>query len=108
MADEEQIDHGADEARGIYEKIWSQFGKDRTTSRSTAYRNLQKALSKHAADLVPAYLTAREHMSMISDIEDWTKAEKESDTGDPAELMAQWLRGQTELSRIPLEAVRKQ
>ena len=95
-------------ARNIYERIWEKFSADRKKSRSTAYRNLQRELSKHAADLVPAYLTAREHMTMIADIEDWTKAEKESDTGDPSELLAQWLRGESELSRIPLEAIRKQ
>jgi translation elongation factor EF-Ts len=100
-------DREGDRARGIYERIWAKFSVDRKKSRSTAYRNLQRALSMHAADLVPNYLTAKEHMSMIAEIEDWTKNEKESDTGDPSELMAQWLRGQTELSRIPLETVRK-
>jgi hypothetical protein len=47
-------------------------------------------------------------MSMIAEIEDWTKNEKESDTGDPSELMAKWLRGESELSRTPLESIRKQ
>lgn len=103
----QETQHHEDKARSIYEKIWIDFGRDRQQSRSTAYRNLQRALSKHAADLVPAYLTAKEHMSMIAEIEDWTKNEKESDTGDPSELMAQWLRGENELSRIPLEATRK-
>jgi hypothetical protein len=95
-------------ARDIYERIWDKFSMDRKKGRSVAYRNLQRALSKHAADLVPNYLTAKEHMSMIAEIEDWTKNEKESDTGDPSELMAKWLRGESELSRTPLESIRKQ
>lgn len=108
MAQQEETQDSRDEhARTIYESIWAKFSADRRKSRSTAYRNLQRELSKHAADLVPAYLTAREHMTMIADIEDWTKAEKESDTGDPSEMIARWLRCETELSRIPLETVRK-
>jgi hypothetical protein len=98
----------AEVARSVYEDIWEKFSVDRKKSRSLAYRNLQRRLSMNAATLVPSYLTAKEHMSMIADIEDWTKAEKESDTGDPSELMAKWLRGESELSRTPLEAIRKQ
>lgn len=113
MADEpideqEQQERSDDHARHIYEDIWEKFSVDRKKSRSLAYRNLQRRLSKHAADLVPSYLTAREHMTMIADIEDWTKAEKESDVADPSEAIARWLRGDLEMSRTPLESLRKQ
>jgi hypothetical protein len=94
-------------ARSIYEVIWAKFAEDRRENRATAYTNLQRAFCEHAADLVPAYLTAKEHMSMIAEIEEWTKGDKQSDSGDPTETMSSWLRGDMELSRIPLEAVRK-
>jgi hypothetical protein len=89
-------------AKAIYESIWSKFSEDRKANRSMAYTNLQRAFAEHAADLVPAYMTAKEHMSMVADIEQWTKGDKQSETGDPLTSMSEWLRGDLELSRIPL------
>ena len=94
-------------AKEIYEFIWAKFARDRKTSRTTAYANLQKALCEHAADLVPDYMTAKEHMSMVAEMEGFTKGDKQSETGDPLESMSGWLRGDLELSRIPLEQARK-
>jgi hypothetical protein len=94
-------------AREIYMKIWTQFAVDRKENRATAYVNLQRAFSEHAAELVPAYLTAKEHMTLISDIEQWTKSDKQSESGDPMSLVSDWLNGGVELSRIPLESMRK-
>ncbi len=95
-------------ARDIYEEIWAKFAVDRKENRAFAYAALQRSLAEHAADLVPAYMTAKEHMSMVADVEQWTKQDKQSETGDPLESMSGWLRGDIELSRIPLEvATRK-
>ena len=90
--------------KAIYEGIWAKFSVDRKENRATAYANLQRSLAEHAADLVPAYMTAKEHMSMVADVEQWTKADKQSESGDPMESMGGWLRGDIDLSRIPLEA----
>jgi hypothetical protein len=95
------------DAKFIYETIWAKFAEDRKENRAMAYANLQRALAEHAADLVPAYMTAKEHMSMVSDVEQWTKSDKQSESGDPLESMSGWLRGDLELSRIPLETGRK-
>lgn len=89
-------------SKSIYEEIWQKFAEDRKNNRATAYANLQRALAEHAAELVPAYATAKEHMGMISDIEQWTISDKQSKSGDPLETMSDWLRGGIELSRIPL------
>jgi hypothetical protein len=96
-----------EDARAIYESIWARFAADRKENRATAYVNLQRAFCEHAADLVPAYLTAKEHMGMVADIEQYTKTDKQSDSGNPLSMMADWLNGSTELSRIPLEALEK-
>jgi hypothetical protein len=91
-----------DNAKSIYEKIWAKFAEDRKNNRSMAYTNLQRSFAEHAAELVPAYLTAKEHMSLVADIEPFTKGDKQSETGDPLSSMSDWLRGDLELSRIPL------
>jgi hypothetical protein len=89
-------------AKSIYEGIWAKFGEDRKKNRSIAYTNLQRAFADHASELVPTYMTAKEHMSMVADIEQWTKGDKQSESGDPLSSMSDWLRGDLELSRIPL------
>lgn len=91
-----------DDARSIFQNIWLKFAIDRKENRAKAYVNLQQAFCEHAADLVPVYLTAKEHMSMVSEIEEWTKSDKQSGSGDPLTMMASWLNGEMELSRIPL------
>lgn len=91
------------DAKSIYESIWAKFAEDRKVNRAMAYTNLQKAFAEHAADLVPGYLTAKEHMSMVADIEVWTKSDKQSESGDPLQMMSDWLQGNVELSRTPLE-----
>lgn len=97
----------SDEARNIYEEIWHKFAEDRKSNRATAYTCLQQSFAEHAADLVPAYLTAKEHMSLIADIENFTKGDKQSESGNPLDSMSDWLSGKLELSRIPLEVGRK-
>lgn len=94
-------------ARNIYEEIWHKFAEDREQNRSMAYTNLQRSFAEHAAELVPMYLTAKEHMSLVADIEPFTKGDKQSESGNPLDSMSDWLSGKLELSRIPLETVRK-
>lgn len=89
-------------SKSIYEEIWQKFAEDRKNNRAMAYTNLQRSFAEHAAELVPAYLTAKEHMSLVADIEPFTKGDKQSETGDPLSSMSDWLRGDLELSRIPL------
>lgn len=91
----------------LYKEMWDKFDEDRAKGRSMAWTNLQRSLSKNASELVPAYFTAKELMSVVSDIEQWTKNDKQSETGNPLDAMSDWLSGKIELSRTPLEVVRK-
>lgn len=95
-------------AKATFDGIWKQFSIDRRESRATAAAKLQRSLAEHAADLVPMYATAKELMSMVFECEQYTKEDKQSESGDPLSNMSGWLRGDVELSRIPLETVRKQ
>jgi hypothetical protein len=94
-------------AKQIYKSIWSKFAKDRKDSRAQACANLQRAICEHAADLVPDYFTAKEHLAAVMEVEEHTKQDKQSETGDPLEAMSSWLRGDLDLSRTPLEVPRK-
>jgi hypothetical protein len=90
-------------AKAVYDSIWAQFAIDRKNNRAQAYAQLQQNFAKHAAQLVPAYMTAKEHVSIIGDIEQYTKGDQQSASGDPQQLISAWLRGDADLSRIPLE-----
>jgi hypothetical protein len=90
------------DAKSIYEQIWAKFAVDRKDNRSMAYANLQRSLAEHAADLVPEYFTAKEHLSVVADVEQWTKNEKQSESGNPIESMASWLSGELDLSRVSM------
>lgn len=90
--------------KNAYANIWAQFSKDSKKSKSLAYAGLKANLAEFAEFIVPHIVTAKEHMALI------TEAEKHitgGDGGHPQEdmptLMASWLRGDIELSRIPLE-----
>ena len=89
-------------AKVVFENIWAKFAEDRKANRSMAYANLQRSIAEHAADLVPAYFTAKEHLTVIADVEQWTKNEKQSESGNPLESMAGWLSGELDLSRISM------
>jgi hypothetical protein len=80
------------------------FAEDRKKNRATAYTNLQSGLAVHVGDLVPHYMTAKEHTEIIGKLEEFTTGDQQSATGDPRDLISGWLiRGDRELSRIPLE-----
>ena len=91
-----------DNAKSIYEQIWAKFAADRKGSRSLAYANLQRSLAEHAADLVPAYFTAKEHLSVVADVEQWAKGDGRGEAGNPIESMSDWLSGKLDLSRISM------
>lgn len=92
-------------AKQVYDGIWSQFSTDRRKGRSVAYSNLLTNLTTFASDLVPAYMTAKEHLAMIAEAEGFTKGDQQTANDDPKEIMSKWLRGELELSRIALESV---
>lgn len=97
-----------DAAREIYKTIWAEFARDRKVNRTTAYANLQHALAEHAADLVPAYFTAKEHLSVVADVEQWAKNDKPTNV-NPVEAVADWLSGKgPDLSRISMIRERPQ
>lgn len=96
----------APDPKDLFDEIWKRFAEDRRENRANAYINLQRAFCEHAAEIVPVYMTATEHMKMIADIEEYTKGDKQSETGNPLDTVSRWLNGDLELSRIPLEAIR--
>lgn len=89
-------------AAQVYREIWANFARDRKISRTQAYANLQHALCEHASDLVPYYFTAKEHLTVIGDVEQWAKNDKPTNT-NPVEAVADWLSGKgPDLSRISM------
>jgi hypothetical protein len=88
---------------GVLDSIWRSFAEDRKKNRATAYVNLQQAFANHHDDIVPKYSTEKEYMAMIADIEQWTKSDQQSDSGDPMQICSAWLRGEVDLSRVRLE-----
>ena len=92
-------------AKMIYEGMWQQFAEDWKKGKSLAYSNLLCNLTKWASDLVPVYMTAKEHMQLIGEATEYAKSDGRVSHEDPRELMSQWLREEIDLSRIPLEKV---
>lgn len=86
-------------------KIWAQFSVDRKRNRAAAYAHLQQNLASCAEDLVPQYFTSRELFTTIADIEEHTKSDQQSNSGDPITIMGEWLRGEVDLSRTKMEKV---
>lgn len=92
-------------AKQVYKEIWEEFARDRQNNRAQAYTRLQQNFAKNADVLVPGYATAKEHMAMIGDIEQYTKGDQQSASGDPREIVGAWLRGEEDISRVPLGKV---
>ena len=96
-------------AREVYDAMWAQFDEDCEKNWTTACRNLRRALCQNAGELVPAYTNFKDHMEAVFKVKEQMKeAERPEESSNPVDTMANWLRGDIELSRIPLEATRKQ
>jgi|HubBroStandDraft_2_1064218.scaffolds.fasta_scaffold00006_21 hypothetical protein len=91
-----------DTPKTIFDQIWKQFAADRKDGRAAAAVKLQRALAEHASDLVPSYATAKEFMSMVFDCEQFTKEDKQGDTGDPLTNISDWISGKKDFSRISM------
>jgi neutral trehalase len=98
-AEQEQLDL----ATRAYEGIWREFARNSKKSKSQAYAQLKEDLATFAPELVPHLLTAKEHMSLIAETEQYIKTEGGPQHEDPREIISLWLSGKIELSRIPLE-----
>jgi hypothetical protein len=95
-------------ARAAYDTMWAQFDEDCEKNWTEACRNLRRALCRNAGELVPAYTNMKDHMEMVFKVKEQMKeTERPEDAANPVDTMSNWLRGDVELSRIPLEAVRK-
>jgi len=92
-------------AKKTWDEIWHAFGKNRKKNRSLAFSNLLQGLSEHASELVPYYMTPKEFVSIIIETEQHTKGDQQSSSGDPRELVGAWLRGEEDMSRVPLEKI---
>jgi hypothetical protein len=92
-----------EKSKEIYRDIWRAFSEHRKRGASFAYTNLMDDLTKFASHLVPAMMSAKEHMALIAEAESHMKGEGHAGE-DPRTLIGSWLRGETDLSRIPLES----
>jgi hypothetical protein len=91
-------------SKTVYENIWAQFAADsKQTGKSAAYANLKANLALSSSYLVPYMMTATEHMKVIASCDEHIKGDGGKPEEDPRQLIAQWLRGEIELSRVPLE-----
>jgi hypothetical protein len=100
-AEEEAARH--EQAKKIYEDIWTSFAKDRKTGPAKAYTNLLGNLTKFSGFLVPELMTAKEHMNLIAEAESKMTDDGHGNIDDPRQLVGAWLRGEVDLSRISLE-----
>ena len=91
--------------RTAFASMWDQFSRDRRQNRAMAFANLQQNLAKYSDELVPQYFTAKELLTVVAEIEQYTKADQQSASGDPATLVGAWLRGDVDLSRTHLDKV---
>ena len=102
VAETEAAKH--EEAKAAYDDIWAAFSKDLKRGKAYANTNLLENLTIFASLLVPIMMTAKEHTTLIMELAEKTSSEKGGTAGeDPTDLMGKWLRGETDLSRIPLE-----
>lgn len=85
--------------------IWSKFAENRDKlGCAKAYSRLRHDLAENFDALSPEYMTPKELHSIIESTEQFTKSDRDADNAtDPKELVSGWLRGEIDLSRIPLE-----
>ncbi len=90
-------------SRLIYQSMWEQFSDDIAKGKGYAYGRLLRNLTTFATQLVPSYYTAKEHQAAIAEAAEYSKVDGKQSAEDPRVLMAAWLRGDEDLSRIKLE-----
>lgn len=90
-------------AKNVYSNIWSQFSEDLKKGKAYASRELLGNLTDLAEFLVPVIMTAKEHTTLIMELTDNLSGDDQTRGETPMEIQAKWLRGEIELSRIPLE-----
>jgi hypothetical protein len=91
-------------AQDIYGDICEEFEKNFKRSKSMAYANYVSGMMKNARTLVPLYMSATEHMKLVSEAASNIKGNEATAQEDPREMMAEWLRGERDLTRVPFEA----
>jgi hypothetical protein len=100
-AEAEAADVG--KARTIYRNIWQQFAEDtKEKGKSAAYVGLKENYALCADDMVPHIMTSGEHMRVISDCDKNISDPSGIAGEDIRDVVSRWLRGDIELSRIPL------
>jgi regulator of protease activity HflC (stomatin/prohibitin superfamily) len=100
--------HAEEQARQIaknaYDNIWKQYAEDMKKGKMFASRNLLANLTLFASELVPIMMTAKEHTTLIMELSEKISGDESGKGGEsPTELMGKWIRGDVDLSRIPLE-----
>jgi hypothetical protein len=71
--------------------------------KSIAYTHLKENLALAATDLVPHMMTAKEHMAVIADCDKNISSDGGIAGEDIRQVVEKWLRGDIQLSRIPLD-----
>lgn len=96
-----------DEAQKLYQEIWDRFDENRKRGKSFAYTNLLHDYAKYGSYLVCSGLIgAKEHFQLITQTEEYIKTDETTNTQEDArEVIGSWLRGDRELSRIPVDKV---
>lgn len=97
MPDEPEIPLDASD---IYGQIWEKFKNLRKQGKGKAWSSLQAEFCLHAAELVPHYMTAKEHMAMIAEIENYVAGDEHGSSQDPIEWTSRFLRGEVEISGL--------
>lgn len=107
-AKQQEREHQAEQkarqlAESAYSGIWRQFSENLKKGKAYANRELLADLTAGASFFVPLIMTAKEHTGLIMELADKMTGEDSTRGETPMEMMANWISGKIDLSRIPLE-----
>jgi hypothetical protein len=93
------------QARDLYGDICEEYEKNLRRGTSFACACYVSAMMRNARHLVPTFLDAKLHMQLVMEAQSHIKNSESNSHEDPREMVAAWLRGEKELTRIPFEKV---
>jgi hypothetical protein len=90
-------------AKEVWKGIWHRFGVNMRKSPPAAFSVFVQDMAENSADLVPWYFTATEFVRVTIEASEKSKGSPQHTAEDPRELFAAWIRGEIDISRVPLE-----
>ena len=81
--------------------IGKTFNDRRRKNKADAYLHLQQQLVENMGTLVPDFVSLKDMVGLLTDIEDYLKQEGDSSTGHPMEIMAKFLQGENVTIELP-------